>query len=173
VHLQNDVPGVEVSTGSLGHGLGIGAGLALAAKRDRCAYRTFVLLSDGECHEGSTWESAMFAAHHRLNNLIAIVDRNKLCVTGFIKSIVRLDPFDEKWRSFGWGVVTIDGHSFKEIFRALKPVRRRNDTRPLVVIANTVKGKGVSFMENVPLWHGGVPKGRQVKLAKAELARKA
>lgn len=171
VHLQNDVPGVEITSGSLGHGLGIAAGIALAAKMDKKSYMTFALLGDGECYEGSIWESAMFASHHGLNNLIAIIDRNWYCVTGHTEKIVRLDPLDKKWESFGWEAVTIDGHSFKEIFPALDGFRSRQDNRPLVIIANTVKGKGVSFMENQALWHGIAPKGEEAKKAKLELTR--
>ncbi|MCK4788054.1 MAG: transketolase [Desulfobacteraceae bacterium] len=172
VHLQNDVPGVEITAGSLGHGLGIAAGLALAAKMDGNSYLTFALLGDGECYEGSIWESAMFASHHNLKNLIAIVDRNQLCVTGFTEDIVRLNPLREKWESFGWEALSINGHSFEEIFQVLEGVRTRKSNKPLVIIANTIKGKGVSFMENVPLWHGIAPKGKQARIAKAELTRK-
>lgn len=173
VHLQNDVPGVEITAGSLGHGLGIAAGLALAAKQDKKSYMTFVLLGDGECHEGSIWESAMFIGHHKLNNLVAIVDRNKFCVTGPTEAIVRLNPLEKKWESFGWKALTINGHSFKEIFLALKNVRSGKINKPLVIIANTIKGKGVSFMEKQPhLWHGLAPKDSQAKLAKKELMRK-
>lgn len=172
VHLQNDVPGVEITTGSLGHGLGVASGMALAGKRDKAPYMLFTLIGDGECYEGSIWESALFAAHHKLNNLVAIVDRNKLCVTNFTEKIVRLNPIEEKWISFGWDVVSINGHSFKEIFKSLENVRHRRSNRPLVVIADTVKGKGISFMENQILWHGIAPKGRQAELAKAELNRR-
>ena len=169
VHLQNDVPGVEITSGSLGHGLGIAAGLALAAKKDANSFLIFTLLGDGECHEGSVWESAMFAAQHKLNNLVAIIDRNKLCVTDFVDSIVSLDPFTKKWESFGWEVSNVNGHSFEEILGVLKPIRERKADKPLMIIADTVKGKGVSFMENKPLWHGLAPTGEEAKLAKEEL----
>ena len=172
VHLQNDVPGIEITTGSLGHGLGIAAGMALAAKLDKKSYITFVILGDGECHEGSIWESAMFAGHHKLNNLIAIVDRNWFCVTGRTEDIVRLESIDKKWESFGWECITINGHSFKEIFSSLKGFRHRRIKKPLVVIAHTIKGRGVSFMENKFLWHGVAPKGKQAKMAKIELTKK-
>ena len=119
VHLQNDVPGVEITSGSLGHGLGIAAGIALAAKMDKKPYFTFALLGDGECYEGSVWESAMFASHHKLNNLIAIVDRNWLSAIDFTEEAVRLNPMDKKWESFGWKVANINGHSFEEIFQPL------------------------------------------------------
>jgi len=172
VHLQNDVPGVEITSGSLGHGLGIAAGIALAARMNNESYFTFALLGDGECYEGSVWESALFAAHHQLNNLIAIVDRNWLAAIDFTEKAVRLNPLDKKWEAFGWEVVNINGHSFEEIFSALKGFRSRRLAKPLVIIADTVKGKGVSFMENQPLWHGIAPKGKEAELAKAELTRK-
>lgn len=171
VHLQSDVPGVEVTTGSLGHGLGIGAGMTLAARMDRKTYMTFVLLGDGECHEGSIWESAMFAGHQKLNNLIAIIDRNWLCVTDFTENCVSLTPLDEKWKAFGWKVININGHSFAEIFNALDGVRSRRLNKPLVIIASTVKGKGISFMEDQPLWHGMAPKGKEAEMAKIELSK--
>lgn len=172
VHLQRDVPGVEITTGSLGHGLGISAGIALAAKMDKKSYMTIALLGDGECHEGSIWESAMFASHHGLNNLVAIIDRNWYCVTGHTENIVRLNPMDKKWQSFGWRFAVINGHSFEEIFSVLDGLRSRQDKSPLVIVANTVKGKGVSFMENKPLWHGIAPKGKQAKMAKLELIKR-
>jgi len=172
VHLQNDVPGVEITAGSLGCGLGIAAGIALAAKMNREDYFTFVLLGDGECYEGSVWESAMFAGHYELNNLIAIVDRNWLCATDFTENIIRLAPLDEKWKSFGWKVVTVNGHSFEDILQALDRFRSKQLNVPLVIIANTVKGKGVSFMENELFWHSVAPKGKQAEIAKIELTKK-
>lgn len=172
VHMQCDVAGVEITAGSLGHGLGIGAGMALAARMDRKHYVTFVLLGDGECHEGSIWESAMFAGHHQLNNLITIVDRNWLCATDFTENCVRLNPMDEKWKAFGFEVVSINGHSFQEIFSALDGFRSRRLHKPLMIIANTVKGKGISFMENQPLWHSVAPKGKDAKRAKIELSKR-
>lgn len=172
VHLQDDVPGVEITSGSLGQGFGIAAGMAFAAKIDRRDYMIFALLGDGECYEGSIWETAMFASHHKLNNLVAIVDRNRLCVTDFTENCVRLNPLDKKWESFGWNVVTINGHSFEEIFGALAGFRSRQISDPLVIIANTVKGKGVSFMENKPFWHGIAPMGKQAEMAKMELTKR-
>ena len=169
VHLQHDVPGVEITAGSLGHGLGIAAGIALAAKKDKKHYMNFVLLGDGECHEGSIWESAMFISHHELNNLIAIIDRNKSCVTGFTEDIVRLNPIAKKWESFSWEAITINGHSFDEIFSVFDGFRSRKTNKPLVIIANTIKGKGVSFLEDKPGWHGLAPQGEQAEIAKREL----
>lgn len=172
-HVDNEIPGIEVSTGSLGHGLGIGAGLALAAALDQRDYVTVVLLGDGECYEGSVWEAATFAAHHHLKNLIAIVDRNRQITLDYTENCNRLEPFDEKWKSFGWDAVTVDGHSFEALLSAFKDIRDRASRRPLVIIANTVKGKGVSFMEGNLHWHHNVPKGEQIEIARRELALSA
>ncbi len=169
VHLQHDVPGAEITAGSLGHGFGIATGMALAAKMNKKQYFVFTLLGDGECHEGSIWETTMFASHHRLNNLIAIIDRNWLCATEFTENCVRLNPLDKKWISFGWDVASINGHSFKEIFDAVDGFRFNKRNGPLVIIADTVKGKGVSFLENQILWHGIAPQGEQAAQAKKEL----
>jgi transketolase len=144
--------GIEVSTGSLGHGLSIGAGMAIAAKHDQALYRIFVLLSDGEMDEGSVWEAMMFASHHRLDNLIAIVDYNKIQALGRTNEVVNLEPLADKWRSFGWRVEEIDGHDFEQIVSAFEKVLLQQG-KPNVIIAHTVKGKGVSFMEDRLLWH--------------------
>jgi transketolase len=169
VHLQNDVPGVEITAGSLGMGFGIAAGMALTAKMNREHWFTFALLGDGECYEGSIWETAMFASHNHLNNLIAIIDRNWQCATAFTENCVRLEPLDEKWEKFGWEVIRINGHSFPEIFEALKNFRCEKRSKPLCIIADTVKGKGCSFMEHEVLWHSVAPKGEQAIQAKEEL----
>lgn len=169
VHASKNIPGMEATTGSLGHGLGLAAGLALAAKMDAKLHMTFVLLGDGECYEGSVWEAAMFASHHHLNNLVAIIDRNMLCTTDFTENLVRLNPLDEKWYAFGWDVITIDGHSFTQILPKIQGVRSRRSSNPTVIIANTIKGKGVSFMENVPLWHAVTPHGEQFEKAREDL----
>ena len=171
VHLQHDVPGAEITSGSLGHGFGIATGIALAADMDRALHMVFTLLGDGECYEGSIWETAMFAAHNRLNNLVAIVDRNYLCVTNFTENMLTLEPLEEKWRSFGWNTLTVDGHSFEEILGALDGVRSRKSTRPLVIIADTVKGSGVPFMCHDPLWHGVPPKGDMARTARETLKK--
>ena len=162
------VPGVEVATGSLGHGLSIGCGMALAGKHDGQSYRVFVLLSDGECDEGSAWEAALFAPHHRLDNLIAIVDYNKIQSIGTVKEVLDLEPLAEKWRSFNWAVQEIDGHDFKQIEDALLGVPFRPG-KPSCIIAHTVKGKGVSFMENQVAWHYRHPDEEQLRQALAEL----
>ena len=169
IHLEKNIPGVEITTGSLGHGLGVAVGMALAAKMDKEHHFIFALLSDGECFEGSTWESAMLAGHHRLNNLIAIVDRNWQCATDFTENCVKLNPLADKWKAFSWDVIDIDGHSFDEIFSALDGFRCKKRNKPLVIIADTVKGKGISFMEYEPLWHGRVPKGEEIKQTRRQL----
>ncbi|MBU0778353.1 transketolase [Patescibacteria group bacterium] len=171
-HPDNNIPGIEVVTGSLGHGLGLAIGMALCAKIDKKEYITIALLGDGECYEGSIWEGAMFAGHHQLNNLIGIIDRNGLSVTDFTEKSLRLNPLKDKWHSFGWDVVIIDGHSFREIFDSFKDFRLRKSNKPLMIIANTVKGKGVSFMENSPLWHNLVPTDEQTEMAMRELKEK-
>ncbi len=167
---HTNVPGVEVSTGSLGHGLSIGAGMALAAKRDGKSYRIFCLLSDGECDEGSTWEPILFASQHKLDNLIAIVDYNKIQSLGWVKEVMDLEPFGDKWRAFGWAVREIDGHNLDEIEEKLSSVPFEQG-RPNCVIAHTVKGKGVSFMENKLLWHYRSPQGEEFEAALQELSR--
>lgn len=169
VHLQHDVPGAEITSGSLGQGFGLATGLALAAKMNRELHLVFCLLGDGECYEGAIWEAAMFAGHNRLNNLVAIVDRNYLCVTNFTESSLALEPMEDKWRSFGWRVARIDGHDINQILKSLEGARSRRSSQPLVVIADTVKGEGVSFICNEPIWHGLSPKGDEAVRAKEEL----
>jgi len=164
----NCVPAVEVSTGSLGHGLSMGIGMALAAKYDNSNYKTFVILSDGECNEGSVWEAAMFASHHKLDNLIAIIDYNKLQAFGRNKEVINLEPFNNKWRSFGWETEEIDGHNLSKIIQTLQKVPFK-ETKPSVVIAHTIKGKGVSFMENQLAWHYKSPNQQELELAMEEL----
>lgn len=169
VHASRNIPGIEATTGSLGHGLGLGIGLAMAAKMDRKLYMTVVLLGDGECYEGSVWEAAMFASHQNLNNLVAIVDRNSLCTTDFTENLVQLEPLEQKWISFGWEAVTINGHSILQILAAFSDLRSRRSDKPFAIIANTVKGKGISFIENVPLWHAVCPSGEQLIKGRDEL----
>lgn len=168
-HPDRNIPGIEALSGSLGHGLGIGAGLSLDAKLNDSDCMSVVLLGDGECYEGSVWEAAMFAGHHKLNNLIAIIDRNKQCVTDFTEECNQLEPLADKWRSFGWDTLIIDGHSFNDLLTAFKDFRKRKSTKPLVIVAQTTKGKGVSFMEGKICWHHGVPTGEDLKLARQEL----
>ncbi len=144
---MNVEQGIETSSGSLGHGLSLGVGMAIAAKNDKRNNKIYVLMSDGDLNEGSTWEAIMFASHHGLNNLVAIVDANKMQALGFTKDVIDLNPLNQKWTSFGWGVRDINGHDFHEIFEAFHTLPYLKDS-PNVIIANTVKGKGVSFMEN-------------------------
>jgi transketolase len=169
-HPDRNIPGVEIDTGSLGHGLGVAAGLALCAKMEKRDYLSVVLLGDGECYEGSVWEAAIFSAHHELNNLVAIVDRNRQCATDFTEDCNRLEPLAGKWRAFNWDVREINGHSFVELLDALKDLRLRRSPRPLALIAATVKGKGVPFMEGRIKWHHGVPSGENLDIARKEIS---
>ena len=162
------IPGVEISTGSLGHGLNIGVGMALGAKMDDAGHKVVVLLSDGECDEGSNWEAIMFAAHHNLDNLLAIVDYNKIQSLASTHETLDLEPFSEKWRSFGWVVREVDGHNHDQLQSAFAQIPFE-DKKPSVVIAHTTKGKGVSFMENQVLWHYRSPQGEEFEAAMKEL----
>ena len=162
------VPGVELSTGSLGHGLSVGAGMAYGAKLDDASRRVFVLLSDGECDEGSTWEAVMFSSHHRLDNLVAIVDYNKIQSLGPVAETLALEPFADKWRAFGWSVIEVDGHDHNELYTHLSGLPKTVG-KPTCVLAHTVKGKGVSFMERSVLWHYRTPRGSEYDEALNEL----
>ncbi|HEX9197992.1 MAG TPA: transketolase [Acidobacteriaceae bacterium] len=165
---RNKLAGVEANTGPLGHGLPIGVGCALAAKMQRAAWRVFVLTGDGELQEGTNWEAAMTAATYNLDNLVVIVDRNRIQQGDFTEKTIRMDPLPEKWTAFGWGVVEVDGHDHSQLRKVLGggPVEAG---KPTCVIANTVKGRGVSFMENKPEWHHGVPTEAQLEAAREEL----
>jgi transketolase len=162
------VPGVEFSTGSLGHGLSVAAGMAYAAALDKRTHRVVVLLSDGECDEGSNWEAILFAGHHKLGGLLAIVDYNKIQSLRSVEDTLALEPFADKWRAFGWDVVEIDGHDHEAIRSATAAVEPRG--APRCVIAHTVKGKGVSFMEGSVLWHYRTARGAELAAAEQELA---
>lgn len=162
------IPGVELSTGSLGHGLPVGTGMAYGARLDARNHRVFVLLSDGECDEGSNWEAILFAGHHRLDNLVAIVDYNGIQSLAPVSETLELEPFADKWRAFGWGVVEVDGHDHAALGRVLGNLPVAPGC-PTVVIARTTKGKGVSFMENTVLWHYRTAKGEEFERALAEL----
>jgi transketolase len=164
----NGVPGVEVSTGALGHGLAIGCGMALVGKRDAQDFRVFVLLSDGECDEGSVWEAALFASHHRLDNLVVVIDYNKIQSLGAVNDVLALEPFAAKWKAFGWSVQEIDGHNFEQIEAALNRAPA-TDEKPTCIIAHTVKGKGVDFMEGQVLWHYRFPNDQELAAALAQL----
>ena len=168
-HATKDcVPGVEVSTGSLGHGLSMGAGMALAAQHDKKEAKIFVLLSDGECDEGAVWEAALFSSHHKLDNLVAIIDYNTFQGLGKTSDVLNLEPLQEKWEAFGWSVLRVDGHNYSELKEALTNIPKEN-TKPTLVIANTIKGKGVSYMENKLDWHYKSPDEEQYNTAIAEL----
>ncbi len=162
------LPGVEVSTGSLGQGLSIAVGIALAGKLDRKNYRTFCIMGDGEQQEGQIWEAAMEAGHHKLDNLIGIIDYNRLQIDGWVKDVMNVDPLAEKYRSFGWEVLSIDGHDMKQVVGALEKAKAGLG-KPTVIIATTVKGKGVSFIENVAGWHGRSPNYEELMKGLAEL----
>ena len=168
-HPDPRIPGIEVVSGSLGHGLSIGAGMALADKFDKKPRKTFVLLGDGECYEGSVWEAAMFASHHQLNNLCGIVDRNGLITHGTTESINKLEPFKEKWLAFGWDVIEVNGHDIKKLVSTLQKFTRKASSNPTLILANTVKGKGVSFMENQAQWHHGGIDYKKLEIALLEL----
>lgn len=167
-HVMSAVPGVELSTGSLGHGLSFGAGVALANKRDQEPAKVFVVMSDGECDEGSTWEASLFAAHHELGGLIALIDRNGIQSLGGTEETLRLEPLGDKWRAFGWQVLEIDGHDHQALSSALA-VCRDEVSKPSVIICRTVKGKGVSFMEDQVVWHYRPPSLEQAQEGIAEI----
>jgi len=162
------VPGVEASTGSLGHGLPLACGMALVGKREGRSFRVFTMLSDGECDEGSTWEAVLFAPFHGLDNLVAIVDYNKIQSLGTVKEVLDLNSLAAKWEAFGWSVREIDGHDFVQIENALGEIPAHPGS-PTCIIAHTIKGKGVSFMENKLLWHYRSPDEGELRLALAEL----
>jgi transketolase len=167
---RNKIAGVEANTGPLGHGLPIAVGCALAAKLDGATWRTFVLTGDGELQEGSNWEAAMSAAHFQLDNLALIVDRNGLQQGARTEETVQLEPLDEKWRSFGWNVVGVDGHDHTALLDCFERIPSVKD-KPTCIIARTVKGKGVSFIEDRAEWHHRVPTAGELRLARLELGR--
>jgi transketolase len=163
------IPGVEFSTGSLGHGLPVAVGMAKAAKQDRGSHHVFVLLGDGECDEGSNWEAALFAAHHKLDNLTVIIDYNKIQSLDTVENTLGLEPFTSKWESFGWTVHEADGHCLKSLLEKLPPNIHRANEKPRCIICHTVKGKGVSFMEHSVLWHYRTAVGDEYEAALKEL----
>lgn len=164
-----DIPGVEATTGSLGHGLSFAVGVALANKLDQKKRRVYVLLGDGECQEGSVWEAALSAAHHKLDNLTVILDRNKLQAMGDTEDILKLESLKEKWEGFGWDVNEVDGHDIEQLIRVLQEDRDKKEEHPRLIIADTIKGKGVSFMEQVPIWHYRMPNEEEMEIVKKEL----
>jgi transketolase len=163
------IPGVELSTGSLGHGLSVAAGMAWRARQCAQGWRAYALLSDGECNEGSVWEAALFAAHHRLSNLIAVVDYNKLQSLTTTEQTLALEPFADKWRAFGWDLVEVGGHDHDQLAAALGVPRGAEPGKPRCVLAHTTKGKGVSFMEDQVLWHYRPPSDDELAAALEEV----
>ena len=168
IYGDKSIPGVECSTGSLSQAPGIAAGICYSKKLKKKLNRCYVIISDGEHYEGSLWETAMFASHYKLDNLIIIVDRNKQIILGKSEECLKLDPLDEKWRSFGFDVQNINGHSIKELQKSFKKAQIKNG-KPKVIIANTIKGKGISYMEDVTRWHNSFPNQEEAKIALQEL----
>lgn len=172
-HVSHHLPGVDFSTGSLGHGLSAGVGMAYAAKKDGKSHKVYVVLGDGECDEGSVWEAALFANHFRLNNLVAIVDHNHMQSMDFQENTLEIENFAEKWKAFGWNVIEVDGNSHEELnvaFEQAEKLSKEEAHKPTVIIANTIKGCGVSFMQNDILWHYRFPhEGWEYDCAVAEL----
>jgi transketolase len=166
-HPTRHIPGIEMNTGALGHGLPICIGMALAARMDSALYRVFTLLGDGELAEGSNWEAAMAAGHYGLDNLTAIIDHNTLQISGHTRDVMSNEPLDEKWRAFGWAVKIVNGHDYAALTEALSKAAQAG--KPTCIIANTIKGRGVSFMENVAKWHHGVPSDAELRQAIDEL----
>ncbi len=167
-HPCHETPGIEVGSGSLGQGLSIGCGAALAAKRERHPRRVYVIMGDGELQEGMCWEAAMFGAHYRLNNLCAIVDRNFKQIDGDTETVMALEPLADKWTAFGWNVIATDGHDLAGLIAAYEQARAVDD-KPTVLLLRTIMGKGVSFMENDHRWHGKAPSKEQAEAALREL----
>lgn len=163
-------PGVEINTGSLGHGLSISVGIALAGKKDKKDYKVFTLMGDGEQAEGSIWEAAMSAANYKLDNLVAIVDRNGLQISGATEDVMALEDLSGKWTKFGWNVIKVDGNSIEELLKVFNYIPKVKD-KPTMIIAKTIKGKGISFMENNAKWHHGVPTEEQYVQAMKELEK--
>ncbi|SFQ24118.1 transketolase [Lachnospiraceae bacterium XBB1006] len=166
---RGDIPGVEATTGSLGHGLSFAVGIAMAEKYKKTLNRIYVIQGDGECQEGSVWEAALSAAHHKLGNLTVILDRNQLQAMGDTEEIVGIESLKEKWESFGFLVTEVDGHDTERLIAVLQKDKRDKTERPRIIIAHTVKGKGISFMENVPIWHYRMPNAEEQIIANQEL----
>ena len=165
---SSSLPGLEASTGSLGQGLSIAIGCALAIKLNKKSSRVYCLMGDGEQQEGQIWEAAMSASHYKLNNLCGIIDRNRLQIDGFCKDIIDYEPLEDKWRSFGWHVINVDGHNISDLINAFEEAKTIKG-KPTVIIADTIKGKGVGFMENVSVWHGQAPNDEETKKALNDL----
>ncbi|SET94981.1 transketolase [[Clostridium] aminophilum] len=166
---MHDTPGIDISTGSLGNGLAVGVGMALSGRIHHQDYMTYVLLGDGELQEGLNWEAAMAASHHDLKNLIAIVDCNGVQINGWVNEIMTVEPIGDKWRAFGWNVVEVNGHNMKDILTALHTAKTMR--HPTVILMRTVKGRGVSFMEDDSAWHGKAPDEAQMVEALAQISK--
>lgn len=170
IHPEYHIPGVELSTGSLGHGLPVGVGMALAAKMNKKSYRTFVLLSDAECNEGEVWQTALTANQHKLNNLVAIIDYNKVQALGTTKEILDLEPFSQKWQAFGWNVFEVNGHNITQLLETFSnALTNKKNQKPTVIIAHTIRGKGISFMEHKIEWHYFTTDKKQYQQALKEI----
>ncbi|GLI84688.1 transketolase, N-terminal subunit [Rossellomorea marisflavi] len=170
-HPNNKVPGVEMNTGALGHGLSVSVGMALAAKMDKRSHRVFTLMGDGELAEGSVWEAAMAASQYKLDNLIGIIDRNRLQITGKTDEVMDNEPLDKKWESFGWEVIQVDGHDLEALIRVFDGLPGVAG-KPTMIIANTLKGKGISLAEGVPSWHHHVPNKEEYESAMKEFSQR-
>ncbi len=167
-HPTIKIPGIEAASGALGHGLSIGLGMAIAAMRDNRESRVYVLMGDGEQAEGSIWEAAMAASHYHVSNLVAIIDNNKLQISGNVDDVMRISCLKKRWSAFGWNVIEVDGNNIQELIKTFEELQR-NQEEPTLIIAHTIKGKGVSFMENNPAWHHKVPTEEELKTAISEL----
>jgi len=171
IYGDKSIPGVETTSGSLAQAPGIASGFAYCSKLDKQDIYSFVILSDGEHYEGQLWETAMFAAQYKLDNLVFIVDRNKQIILGKTENLLKLEPLGKKWKSFGWNVFEIDGHKYSEIIPTFKKVRKLKNGKPSLIIANTIKGKGVSYMEDVTRWHNTMPNSEEIKIARKDLEK--
>ena len=171
IYGDKSIPGIETTSGSLAQAPGIATGFAYCSKLDRQNFYTYVILSDGEHYEGQLWETAMFASHYKLDNLVFIVDRNKQIILGKNEKLLKLEPLGKKWESFGWNVFDINGHKYSELVPVLKKTRKLKNGKPSLIIANTIKGKGISYMEDVTRWHNTMPNDKQIQIARKDLLK--
>tara|TARA_S200000501_G_C20730974_1_gene702805 strand:- start:58 stop:894 length:837 start_codon:yes stop_codon:yes gene_type:complete len=169
IYGDKSIPGIDSTSGSLAQAPGIACGFAYLDKLEKKNTKSYIILSDGEHYEGSLWESAMFASHHKLDNLIFIVDRNKQIILGKDEDLLSMEPLNKKWESFGWNVDTVDGHHYGQLIDVLNKRNKENNGKPSVIIANTIKGKGISYMEDVTRWHNTMPNENEVEIARKDL----
>lgn len=169
IYGDKSIPGIETTSGSLAQAPSIAAGFAYCAKKDKQSFFSYVILSDGEHYEGQLWEAAMFASHYKLDNLVFVVDRNKQIILGKSEDMLKLEPLGAKWKSFGWNVFEVDGHKYSEILPVLKKTRILKNGKPNLIIANTIKGKGISYMEDVTRWHNTMPNNIEIEIARNDL----